>query len=175
MIPRVLTLVCVLVVLPALLWLPRKKSSSMPAVVPVPTKASTPDRNCCGDPYVGIILDDPDGVSTPTPSPTKIIQGAIPGNLIERTVPIYPPEAKAKGIEGAVVIQARITKDGTIKDLKVLSGPEALAPSAIEAVSTWHYRPYLLKGKPVEVDTQITVNYQLGHENNQASKKPAIH
>ena len=171
MIPRVMVFVCAIVVLPALLWLPRKNPSSVPAVVP--TKIPTPDRNCCGDPYGGIILDDPDGVSKLTDSRTKIIQG-VASNLIERTVPVYPPEAKAKGIEGAVVIQARITKDGTLKDLKVISGPEILVSSALEAVSKWRYKPYLLKGKPVEIDTQITVNYQLGQESSQTSKKPAI-
>jgi len=61
-----------------------------------------------------------------------------------------------------VVLQAVIGKDGTVRDLRVLSGHPLLAPPAMEAVKQWRYRPYLLNNEPVEVDTQINVNFTLG-------------
>ncbi len=64
-------------------------------------------------------------------------------------------------IQGAVVLRAIIGKDGEVHDLTPLSGPPELVQSAMGAVRQWRYRPYYLKGEPVEVDTQITVNYVL--------------
>lgn len=83
------------------------------------------------------------------------------GLLIRRIEPIYPREAKRKGIQGTVVLKAVIGKNGTIQELTPLSGPDELIPAAVGAVEQWLYRPYLKNGKPVEVDTQITVNFAL--------------
>jgi protein TonB len=65
-------------------------------------------------------------------------------------------------VQGTVVLQAVIGKDGTIRELRLISGHPMLAPAAIEAVKQWRYRPYLLNGEPVEVDTQVNVNFTLG-------------
>jgi protein TonB len=75
--------------------------------------------------------------------------------------PSYPPLARQARIQGTVVLQAIIGKDGSIEHLRAVSGHPMLIPSAIDAVSQWKYKPYLLNGEPVEVDTQVTVNFTL--------------
>ena len=82
-------------------------------------------------------------------------------NLVDKVTPLYPPEAKAARIQGAVKFQAVIGKDGRIQDLQLISGHPLLAQSAQDAVRQWVYRPTLLNGNPVEVITQIDVNYTL--------------
>jgi protein TonB len=74
---------------------------------------------------------------------------------------VYPPLAKQARISGTVKLAAVIAKDGTIQDLKVISGHPLLIPSALEAVKQWVYQPTLLNGEPVEVSTQIDVNFTL--------------
>src|SRR5579863_966644 len=81
------------------------------------------------------------------------------GDLVRKIVPTYPPLARTARIQGTVVLQAMISKLGTIEDLRLLSGHPLLAPVAIEAVRQWRYRPYILNNEPVEVETQITVNF----------------
>jgi periplasmic protein TonB len=84
-----------------------------------------------------------------------------PGAPLVRTTPIYPALAKATGRQGEVVLVAIIGKDGSIADLRVRSGDPVLAHAAREAVKTWRYRPYILNGTPIEVETQITVTFRL--------------
>lgn len=76
-------------------------------------------------------------------------------------LPTYPSLARAARIEGTVVLQAIISKQGTIENLKVVSGHPMLVQAAIDAVREWRYRPYILNNEPVEVETQITVNFSL--------------
>jgi protein TonB len=83
------------------------------------------------------------------------------GNLIRRVEPGYPALARSARIQGTVVLQAVISKDGSIETLRLISGHPMLAPAAIEAVKQWRYRPYILNNEPVEVETQITVNFSL--------------
>jgi protein TonB len=92
----------------------------------------------------------------------KVAPGVIAGLAIEQKRPEYPAEAKANHIEGAVVLRALISKEGTVKNLQVVSGPKELFVSAIDAVKEWRYRPYVLNGEPTEVETTITVNYHAG-------------
>jgi protein TonB len=84
------------------------------------------------------------------------------GNLIHRVQPIYPEIARLARIQGLVVLRAVISKAGTIENLALESGHPALVPAAINAVKQWRYRPYLLNNEPVEVETEITVNFVLG-------------
>ena len=86
----------------------------------------------------------------------------IAGNILVKTTPVYPPIAKAAHVSGAVVLHAIISKSGSIDNLTVISGPEMLRASALDAVRSWRYKPYLLNGEPTEVDTQITVNFNFG-------------
>jgi periplasmic protein TonB len=83
------------------------------------------------------------------------------GNIIYRVQPSYPPIARQARVQGAVELRAIISKAGTIENLIVISGPPMLSRSAIEAVRQWRYRPYLLNNEPIEVETEITVNFVL--------------
>jgi periplasmic protein TonB len=83
------------------------------------------------------------------------------GDLVRKILPTYPPLARSARIQGQVVLQAMISPQGMIEKLRVLSGHPMLAPAAIEAVRQWRYRPYILNNEPVEVETQITVNFSL--------------
>lgn len=101
---------------------------------------------------------------TPEPTPIKRIRVAsrvAEANLIHDVAPQYPPEAGRARIEGAVVLMAVIGKDGSVQDVRVESGLPLLAQAAIDAVKQWRYRPYLLNGEPVEVDSRITINFTL--------------
>lgn len=93
----------------------------------------------------------------------KVAAGVMAGQLVSKVQPVYPPEAKEKGIGGTVVLHAIIGKDGTIQDLAVISGPPVLVASAMDAVKQWIYKPYLLNGDPTEVETTITVNFNLNN------------
>jgi protein TonB len=96
-----------------------------------------------------------------TPQRIKVSQGVTSGLLVRKIQPTYPPLAKQARISGSVVLQAVIGKDGTIQNLRAVSGHPMLIQSAIDAVRQWKYKPYFLNGEPVEVDTQVTVNFTL--------------
>ena len=83
------------------------------------------------------------------------------GNLIYRVQPEYPGLARQAHIQGTVLLRAVISREGTIENLQVVSGPPMLVPSAIAAVRHWRYRPYFLNDQAVEVETEITVNFVL--------------
>jgi periplasmic protein TonB len=91
----------------------------------------------------------------------KVSQGVAQGLIVKRVAPEYPRAAMTMRIEGAVELAATISKDGEIKDLKVLKGDSQLARAAVQAVKQWKYKPYLLNGEPVEIQTQITVDFKL--------------
>lgn len=91
----------------------------------------------------------------------RVSQGVMNGLLIGRIIPEYPPIAREMGVEGTVILQASISKTGTIENLRVVSGPELLRRAAINAVSQWRYQPYLLNGNPVEVETTVNVRFTL--------------
>ena len=99
--------------------------------------------------------------SSPEGHAARISGGVMAGNILSRVNPTYPKEARAAGVSGSVVLHAIIGKDGSIENLSVISGPDELRASAIDAVRQWTYRPYILNGEPVDVDTTITVNYQI--------------
>lgn len=101
---------------------------------------------------------------SPVPTPVKrmrIASRVAEANLIHDVAPQYPPEAGRARIEGTVVLMAAIGKDGSVQDVRVESGLPLLAQAAIDAVKQWRYRPYLLNGEPVEVDSRITINFTL--------------
>ena len=101
-------------------------------------------------------------VAKPKPTgPARISGGVIAGNILVKTQPVYPQIARAAHQGGTVVLHAIISKAGTIEQLNVVSGPAMLQSSAMDAVKTWRYKPYLLNGEPTEVDTTIMVNFNL--------------
>lgn len=95
------------------------------------------------------------------PVKARVSQGVMDGLRIGTVLPEYPPIAREMGLEGTVILQASISKTGTIENLRVVSGPELLRGAAINAVSQWRYRPYLLNGNPVEVETTVNVRFTL--------------
>lgn len=95
------------------------------------------------------------------PKRVRISQGVTEGRLIQKIEPAYPTLARSARIQGEVVLSAIISKTGEIQNLVLVSGHPMLVPSAIQAVKQWRYRPFLLNGEPVEVETTITVVFQL--------------
>jgi len=100
---------------------------------------------------------------TPTAAPQviRVSQGVMEGLILKRVQPRYPSQAMQMRIQGSVQLQATISKNGDITNLKVTSGDGILARSAQEAVKQWKYKPYYLNGEPVEIQTQILVNFKL--------------
>jgi protein TonB len=98
----------------------------------------------------------------PTITRPPVTSSVMSGNLIHKVQPEYPPLARQARIQGTVVLQAIISREGTIEKLQAVSGHPMLVPAAMAAVRQWRYRPYLLNGVPVEVETQVTVNFLLG-------------
>ena len=109
-----------------------------------------------GDGLAMAVAPPPAAVVHP-PRVSRIMEG----NLIYRVQPDYPSLARLARIQGAVKLHAVISRQGTIENLQVVSGPPLLMKAAIDAVQRWRYRPYLLNGEPVEVETEITVNFVL--------------
>ncbi|HEY9138292.1 MAG TPA: TonB family protein [Terriglobus sp.] len=94
--------------------------------------------------------------------PLVVSSGVIAGNKLSGATPVYPAIAKAARVSGAVVLHAIISKTGEMQRLTVVSGPEMLRSSAVAAVQTWRYRPYLLNGEATDVETTVTVNFSFG-------------
>jgi protein TonB len=94
-------------------------------------------------------------------APVRVSSAVEAGLLLQKTMPVYPAIAVAARVQGTVVLQATISKTGTIENLRVAGGPAMLQQAAADAVKTWRYRPYLLDGEPVEVETTINVIFTL--------------
>lgn len=95
------------------------------------------------------------------PERVRISQGVTRGQLIAKVEPAYPVIAREARVQGDVVLRAIISRTGEIANLELLSGHPMLVPAALDAVRQWRYRPFLLNGEPVEVDTTITVTFAL--------------
>jgi protein TonB len=108
-----------------------------------------------------LVAHPPTALPSESPQDIRISQGVSQGLLLKRVQPIYPPQARQARIEGAVELTATITKDGSTRDVKVISGPALLGKVAVDAVRQWKYKPYYLNGEPVEVQTQIMLNFKL--------------
>ena len=93
--------------------------------------------------------------------PVRVSGMVVEGLLIQKTLPVYPAIAKATRTQGTVVLQATISRNGTIENLHVVSGPAMLQQAAMDAVKEWRYRPYLLSSEPVEVETTVNVVFKL--------------
>ncbi len=118
----------------------------------------------------GIIGGVPTAAPPPPPPPKKVdttpqrikVGGNVQSaKLVRQPRPVYPPLAKQARISGVVRLSAVISKNGTIQELQVISGHPLLVPAALQAVKEWVYQPTLLNGEPVEVQTQIDVNFTL--------------
>jgi len=97
-----------------------------------------------------------------TTGPVKVSSGVSAGMLLAPIQPVYPPIARAAGVQGTVVLEAVISRAGRIESLHAVSGPAMLRGAALDAVSAARYKPYLLNGEPTEVQTTVTVMFRLG-------------
>ncbi len=102
------------------------------------------------------------GAQQSAPQSIHVSAKEMSGNRISGDNPTYPPEERKKKIQGRVVLDATVSKEGAIENLRVVKSPtESLSQSALDAVRTWHYRPYLLNGEPIAVETTVNVTYCL--------------
>lgn len=94
--------------------------------------------------------------------PTQLPSEPLPALLVRKIAPIYPPLARQARIQGTVVLSILISKDGDVRDPKLVSGHPTLAPAAIEAVLQWRYRPFILNGEAVPVEITVQVKFAVG-------------
>jgi periplasmic protein TonB len=113
--------------------------------------------NSIGNGFRAFVPQPPPTTSAVPPRVSRMMEG----NLIFRVQPQYPALARQARVQGIVVLRAMISREGRIENLQVISGPPLLVKSAIDAVLQWRYRPYYLNNEPVEVETQVTVNFTL--------------
>lgn len=134
----------------------------------------TPAKGVVGSVPGGIPPGEPGGISNannsaappghpliPVPQRVRVSAAVEAALLLKKVPPQYPPEAKAKHIEGTVLLHAFIDTQGNVAHLELISGHPLLAPAAIEAVKQWKYKPYLLNNEAIEVETQIKVDFTL--------------
>jgi TonB family protein len=98
-----------------------------------------------------------------SPRMIDVSSGVMAANLVSASPPSYPKLASLTHMQGKVVMQAIISKDGTVQNLQVIQGHHLLRGAAKNSARTWRYRPYLVNGKPVEVATIVSVDFTLGH------------
>ena len=119
----------------------------------------TPDGILVGIPILSVAVAPP--LPKLVAKPLRV-SAMMDGYLIHRVQPDYPALARQARIQGPVELAAVISKQGTIENLQVLRGHPMLIPSALHAVKQWRYRPYILNGDPIEVNTRVTVTFLLG-------------
>jgi periplasmic protein TonB len=115
-----------------------------------------------GNSSLGNVFAGTSGANVSGPKVVTVSAGVAVGMLIHKTQPIYPAIARSARVQGAVVLQAKISTSGKVTNLQVVSGPPMLRQPAIDAVKTWVYKPYTLNNQPTEVDTTVNVVFSLG-------------
>lgn len=139
-------------------WIP-DKGEDIGLVTAVSLDPSGTSMGSADNPFGGHhVQPDVRQVEQPT---RHISSGVMEGMLINKVLPVYPVAARAMRIAGRVELQATISRGGTIDNLRVVDGPVLLRAAALEAVRQWRYRPYLLNGEPVEVETTIEVEFKM--------------
>ena len=136
---------------------PTASKSTEPEVEAPPAMAGPADSKALS----GIVAVTPTAVAKPVPARLKVSQGVSQGLLMKRVQPEYPQQALQMRVQGTVELEANITKDGRIANVRVLKGDNILARAAVDAVKQWKYNPYFLNGEPVEIQTQISVVFKL--------------
>ena len=143
------------------------KGGKAPAVQPksAQTDTAAPSMiglatSSAGAPPPNLVATEESGPK-PTLETLNISQGVSQGLLLKKVQPIYPRNALSMRIEGSVELLATISKTGDISRVKVTSGEPQLSKAAADAVKQWKYKPYLLNGEPVEIQTQVTINFRL--------------
>ena len=136
------------------------KPAPVDNVEPTAPEAVSAGSNSTDNTISGLV-SMPSGVPQPGPQTLKVSQGVSQGLLVKKVPPVYPPQAMQSHLQGSVQLLATISKDGDITNIKALSGEPVLARAAMDAVKQWKYKPYYLDTEPVEIQTQITVNFKL--------------
>src|SRR5271163_1802992 len=113
------------------------------------------------DPAVSAPAAQGDASALQLPKRVRISSAVSTGYLVKKGNPIYPDEARQQRIQGAVILRAIASKEGTILELTPISGDPLSTPAAMKAVKKWQHRPYVLNGQTVEMDTTIQVNFTL--------------
>lgn len=116
-----------------------------------------PHNNSQSSAKVGVTIENP----RPMTSKVRVAQGVMQRLQIRKVNPVYPEAARSERVQGSVVMQVIIDREGKIRDVNVISGPHELTEAAVAAVRQWQYKPFFLMGRPVEVDTQILINFNL--------------
>lgn len=113
--------------------------------------------------FIAVFAQDTPPTSPPAPKPPmlRVSSGVAEGNLIHRVNPVYPPQAKSRNLSGDVSLEAVIDREGRVTQLVAVSGSPLFAKAAMDAVRKWKYRPWMLKGEPVEVKTTIIVHFRM--------------
>jgi protein TonB len=143
------------------------KAGKSPVVHSKAGAVDAPDPSIIGMATAGATAPPPDLGSGPEVSPKPVLQrlnvsqGVSRGLLFKKVQPTYPQNALSMKIEGSVELMATISKTGDITRVQVLSGDSKLSKAATDAVKQWKYKPYLLNGEPVEIQTQVTINFKL--------------
>lgn len=125
-----------------------------------PSQITPPGELTNGPALPSDLITGPTVNVRPSPAPKRIVSQLEEAQLINRVEPVYPHIAIVSGVQGQVKLHAIIARDGTVQSLNVISGHPLLARAAMDAVSQWRYRPYVLNGEIVEVETFITVNFK---------------
>ena len=127
-------------------------------------------------PPQGVVGDSPGGIKpgqmgsvaseepkqgVTVPLRVRISSGVASALIVKKVAPLYPEKAREEHVEGTVLLHVMIDKEGNVQHVDLISGHPLLAPAAIEAVRQWRYQPYLLNNRPVDVDTQVSVNFTL--------------
>jgi len=99
--------------------------------------------------------------SADQPLRVRVSQEVMDALLVSKVAPKYPAEAKAKGVRGKIVLRVIVNQEGAVSHVEVVSGHPLLIPAAIEAVRQWKYKPFLVKQRPVEVETTVEVAFAL--------------
>jgi TonB family protein len=135
-------------------------------IVPAPSKKEATDDSV-EPPQLAVLSSDGSELSNLVkkqavlPKPALMVsQGVVRGGVVHRVPPAYPAEARSKGVSGEVVLKASINEKGAVTTVEPVSGPPVLVRAASDAVRQWRYRPSLLNGTPVPVETEITVNFK---------------
>lgn len=110
----------------------------------------------------GAGLYAPIAPQAPSPQRVRVSSGVMAGQLVHKEWPVYPPIAKEESISGATVLHVLIGKDGKVLSVTPVSGPQVVRSAAMEAVRHWEYKPFLLNGQAVEVETTVTLNIDFG-------------
>ncbi|MFZ0138032.1 MAG: energy transducer TonB [Candidatus Sulfotelmatobacter sp.] len=122
----------------------------------------SPAEGAVSDAPGAVTSSNPENAPPPAvPQRIRVSQGVMQGLLVSKVQPEYPPDAKDQRVQGAVVLKVSIDKEGNVANVQLVNGHPLLAPAAIEAVKQWKYKPFLLDGVPLEVETQVTVNFTL--------------